>query len=477
MRSISEAAKRVGAAAIDPLCKFIAAIGILAMVVQVAFTILAPLNCGVLAFIIPIAAYAFGFALTGVMFLLLRHRVKDDNSYEGVTEFVNRKLAAVPIAVMMVISLLLYDAFFEFFRQLMLAGILKSFDEYSIQPMLCIAMVFFCGGAGVIVQFYPYGRLMSERVMVVCLAISTLCTLMTSGSMFIGAMFAIYAACAVLMMNQAYIMHAYKALTVTKITPSARLYSLRMVLLCLVLTAIGGVIVFIAVNGLWRVLLFLFYLLVYTVIANATGGHSRHEEVISAEDYVFGSNPLADVTNKLSVVGFILLGIFAVVFIIFGRNADVRRIIDAIKQWFDEFIAAFMGSRELEREPEINYKDEVETLDKVKTTRTQQALSRIGKLTLRDFNSEMAGLKSDEEKLSYSYLVMISLLSELNTSLRAADTPRELAGKIAATMEFPQIGEITNLIEEIKYAESASDADTSARVLTSVRTMVERHLV
>ena len=136
-----------------------------------------------------------------------------------------------------------------------------------------------------------------------------------------------------------------------------------------------------------------------------------------------------------------------------------------------------MGSRELEREPEINYKDEVETLDKVKTTRTQQALSRIGKLTLRDFNSEMAGLKSDEEKLSYSYMVMISLLSELNTSLRAADTPRELAGKIAATMEFPQIGEITNLIEEIKYAEAAGDADTSARVLTSVRTMVERHLV
>jgi hypothetical protein len=72
---------------------------------------------------------------------------------------------------------------------------------------------------------------------------------------------------------------------------------------------------------------------------------------------------------------------------------------------------------------------------------------------------------------------MISLLSELNTPLRAADTPRELAGKIAATMEFPQIGEITNLIEEIKYAEAAGDADTSARVLTSVRTMVERHLV
>jgi hypothetical protein len=119
----------------------------------------------------------------------------------------------------------------------------------------------------------------------------------------------------------------------------------------------------------------------------------------------------------------------------------------------------------------------IETLAKVKTTRTQQALSRIGKLTLRDFNSEMAGLKSDEEKLSYSYMVMISLLSELNTSLRAADTPRELAGKIAATMEFPQIGEITNLIEEIKYAEAAGDADTSARVLTSVRTMVERHLV
>jgi hypothetical protein len=44
-------------------------------------------------------------------------------------------------------------------------------------------------------------------------------------------------------------------------------------------------------------------------------------------------------------------------------------------------------------------------------------------------------------------------------------------------MEFPQIHEITSLIEEIKYAEAAGDADTSHRVLTSVREMVERHLV
>ena len=477
MLNLSESAKRIGAAAIDPLCKLVSAIGMLAMVMQVAYTVLLPMRSTALAFGIPIIMYTLGFVLQGVTRIIARHRVKDDGSYEGVTEFVDKKLAAIPLAFLLILAIILRGPFFEYFRRLMLAGVLSSFDEYSIQPLVCSVMTFLCGGAGVVVQFYPYGRLMSERVMVVCLAISTLCTLMTSGSPFIGAMFAIYAAAAVLMMNQAYIMRSYKSLTVTKITPSARLYSMRMVLLCLVLTAIGGIFVFIAVNGLWRVLLFLFYLLVYTVIANATGGHSRHEQVISAEDYVFGGNPIADITNKLSVMGFILIGIFALVFIIFGRNADVRRIIDAIRQWFDEFIAAFMGSRELEREPEINYRDEVETLDKVKTSRTQQAISRIGKLTLRDFNSEMAGLPTDEEKLSYSYMVMIHLLSELNTSLRISDTPRELADKIGATMEFPQIKEITDMIEAIKYAEAVGDADTSRRVLGDVRTMVERHLV
>ncbi len=470
-------AKRVGAAAVDPICNLIAALGILAMVVQVAYTILATINCGALAVIIPIFAYTVGYFLQSVMFFFMKHRTEDDNSYEGVTDFLNMRLAMIPIAVMLIVSCMLYGTFFEFFRQLMLADILRSFDEYSIQPFLCVIMVFFCGGAGVVVRFYPYGRLMSERVLIVCLAISTLCALFSSNSLFTGALFTIYAACTILLMNQAYIMRSYRSLTVTKITANARLYSMRMMLLCLVLTAFGGIIVFIAVNGLWRVLMFLFYLLIFQILSIRTNGTSRYDEIVPAEDYVFGGNPIAELTNKLSLFGFILLAIFAAVFFIFGRHADVRRIFDAIKQWFDEFVALFMGNREFVREPEINYKDEVEVLDKVKNTRTGEALSRIDRLTLREFNSEMAGFKTNEERLSYSYLVMIKLLSELNTSLRRSDTPRELSEKISATMEFPGIKEITDLIEDIKYAETSQDDDTAKRVLQNVRAMVERHLI
>jgi len=465
----------MGSAAVEQLCRLIAAIGMLAMVVQVAYVILAPINCGPLAIIIPVGAYIIGFVLQSVLLRITGKHIVDDNSYEGVTKFVNPHMAAIPIGIMLLTSILLHDAFFEFFRQLMLNGILKSFDEYSIQPLLCDIMVFFCGGAGVIVAFYPYGRLMSERVMIVCLAISTLCMLFSGGAIFTGVLFAVYAACAILMMNQAYIMRSYRSLTVTKITTNARLYSMRMVLLVLTLAAMGGVVVFIIVNGLWRVLLFLFYLLVFTVVSNQTAGTSRHEEVISAEDYVFGGGA-ADLTNKASMLGFILIAVFALVFIIFGRNADVRRILDAIKHWFEEFVAAFMGSRDPVREAEINYRDETEMLDRVKFSRTHQALARTENLTLRDFSSELAALKTDEEKLSYAYLVMVRLLSELSTSLRQSDTPRELSDKIDATMEFPAIREITDLIEQIKYAETAADPEVSRRVLAAVRGMVERHL-
>ncbi len=475
LTSIKNGFKRVGAASIDPICKLIAAIAMLAIVLEVAYTLLTPLQTGNLALIIPICAYAFGYILQGVVFLIARYKITDDGSYEGSRRIIVWRYALLPLAISGVFAIIMRDVFYDHFLSLMHQGLLTQFDSYSLQPHACAVAVFLSAGAGIIVQFYHYGRLMSERVMITCIGISLLCTLFTSGSPLIGILFAIYAAGTILLMNQSYIMRSYKSLVVTKITATARLYSMRMILLCLTLSAAAGVLVFIAVNGLYRVLLFLFYLTVYTIIIKNSNA-VQQKEIKTASEVVFEGDAMGEMTNKMSLVGFVLIAIFAILFFLFGRNASVRNIIDAIVRWFEEFVALFMGSRDHIREPEINYRDEVETLNKVKASRMQTALARSGKLTLREFNSEMAALKTDKERLSYSYLVMIRLLNELNTSLRRSDTPRELSEKIRATMEFPAIEDITNMIEQIKYADSKDDPLAAKRVLGEVRQMVERHL-
>ncbi len=472
--SIKSGFKRVGTAAIDPICKLIASVGILAMVLIASYTLLSPLQVGALAIIIPIGAYTLGYVMQGIVLLLAHHKPPSDYSYEGTQKFFIRGYAIIPLFVSLIFAALMQNVYYEYFLVLMHKGLLAQFDSYSLQPYACAVATFLCSAAGIVVQFFPYGRLMSMRVMVTCIGIGILGTFFTSGSPIVGILFAVYAACTVILMNQSYIMRSYKSLVVTKISTSARMYSLRIMLLCIVLSILGGIIVFIALNGLYRVLLFLLYLTVFTIVKDSSQTQQTTSQAVN--DIVFEGDKIGELTNKMSLVGFILMAVFAILFFIFGKNASFKGIIDTIVRWFEEFVALFMGSREHVREPELNFKDEVETLNKVKASRMQTALARSGSLTLREFNSEMSALKTDSERLSYSYIVMIRLLNTLNPSLRASDTPRELSEKIGATMNFPEIDGITDLIERMKYAKELDDPIETKRVLGDVRRMVEHHL-
>ena len=121
----------------------------------------------------------------------------------------------------------------------------------------------------------------------------------------------------------------------------------------------------------------------------------------------------------------------------------------------------------------MSYHDEVIPLGCKKKKR----IYRDGIPTLREFRRTLASLRTDEERLTWAYLVMMRVLAKEHPSLRASDTPREVEAKLCMEIDFPQLREITSLMEAIKYAEAAGDAAVSRRVLSDVRSMAERHLV
>ena len=97
-------------------------------------------------------------------------------------------------------------------------------------------------------------------------------------------------------------------------------------------------------------------------------------------------------------------------------------------------------------------------------------------MTYREFCGELNSLKTDEERLTFSYVVMVELLRELNPSLSRTDTPRELAEKIRSSISLDEIDSITDTLELVSYAERSPAPGLSRRALTAVCGVVEKRL-
>lgn len=474
IRKIISGAKRVGTASIDPICKLIAATGLFMIVLEICYAFVSGINpdVGFLVIILSVG-YFGGFFLQGFILALMRRKKKQDYSWEGIEKYFSLPAAVPALIIAFIIAVGSNRIFYLYYSLLLNKGVISQLDAYSLQPKMGVVAFLFAAVVGIVTQFYPYNRIISMERVLTHSAISLLCFTLTGGSLFIGIFFLIYVVCAVLILNQSYIIRVYNSVTVTKITASARLYNARMILLCLFLTSIGGFFAMIMVNGIYILLRFIVFLAIFTIIGRNQPGSQRVEDVNrQVVESVFGNQFNS---NLFMLIGALIMLAMAIVLVVFARSSVIKSFLEAVKRWFDEFIALFMGSNEHESEREINYCDTVEKIEIIEKSRAARIIEKK-RLTVRDFNSELAALKTDEEKLGYSYTVMIYLLSLLNPNLHKSDTPRELESKISASMSIGSIGDITELIEKIKYAEKAADSATSKRILGEVCAVVEQRL-
>ena len=98
------------------------------------------------------------------------------------------------------------------------------------------------------------------------------------------------------------------------------------------------------------------------------------------------------------------------------------------------------------------------------------------RLTVREYELNLRMMKSDEEKLNYSYRVMTNLISGMIPELKPSDTPRELERKIRERMELPALSEITPVIENINYAKSSGDPEMIKAALSDAKAIIVKRL-
>ncbi|MBO5220533.1 MAG: hypothetical protein J6C52_13980 [Clostridia bacterium] len=464
----SRSQKPSAEALLDGACMLLSAVGMAAMLFMLAHTFCIPWNASLYALKIPLISFAAGYLLQSLILTVFRYRPHDEATWESTARYFDIRYAAAPLLLTAALSLRSVKLFAADISRMQNAGILTAKEAAGMLPTSCAIALFICAAAGIVCHFYPWSRLMSKRALLLWLAAGFLCTILMKGDTRIGIAFAIYAFSAIFCMNQFYITHVSRDFTVTKLTGSARLANARMLLTPLLLIAAGAA----AIASLMRWL----YQLIRAVILQLLYEYFQREpdapERVVAEYFGSGSGMLREGSEGEAPLWPLLI-IAVIVLIIAARIVFRRELLDWLPDWLASLFRMLLGSGGRKPDsPTISYHDEVIPLGRKKKKRTY----RDGIPTLREFRRTLASLRTDEERLTWAYLVMTRVLAREHPSLSASDTPREVEAKLCEEMDFPQLREITSLMEAIKYAEAAGDAAVSRRVLRDVRSMAERHM-
>ena len=457
----------------DLICGILSALGMYMFALLICFALIGSFVDVPVSFILLISIWFFiALILQKIILTALGIKRRFDFSWEGSSISFRPKYALPVVGIFVITVPLTYRAFFEYFRQMMLSGKLSSFDQYSFQPFICIIGCAVMAAAGILVPFYHYSSLMSLKRVLTCTAVGFLLLCLSGFPTRVGVCYGGYMLCAALILNQSCIMHSASASTVTKLNDRQRFYDMRMTLLWLFGGAVFGLFAFMFVGGVWYMIKFLIFMILWTIIHADAGEHEKINDRVDIDDSVFNSSYAVAMVLEAIII---LIGVLLLV--IFMRSGAVQAILRAIKSFFESFIALFMGREPYQSEREINYLDETETIA-YESSKLRSAFAFSGKrrLTYREFCGELNSLKTDEERLTFSYVIMIGLLHDLNPSLSDTDTPRELAGKIKTSMTFDGIDGITETIELVSYADKFPSPEASRRALTAVCGVVEKRL-
>ena len=453
---------------LDGACMLLSAVGMAAAMFMPAYTFCIPWNGSRYALKVPLISFAAGYLLQSLILTLTRCRVRDDDAWESSFRYFDIRYAAAPLLLAAVAAVRSVKPFAAAILRMQKAGILINEEAAGMLPTSLAIALFVCAAAGIVSRFYPWSRLMGKRALLCWLTVGGICTLLMKGDARIGIAFAVYAFSAIFCMNQFHITHVSRDFTVTKLAASARLANARMILQTVLLIAAGTAIVVSLMRWLYQTIRAIILRLLYEYFQRAPDAPER----VIADYFGSGSGMLREQSEGEAPMWPLLI-IAVIVLVIAIRIIFRRGMFDWLPEWLTSLLRLLLGNASVRSDaPIASYRDEITPLRKPRHKRRLQD----GIPTLREFRRTLSSLHTDEERLTWAYLVMTRVLAREQEVLRPSDTPREFAAKLGGIMDFPQLREITSVMEAIKYAETAGNASASRRALTAARTMAEKYL-
>lgn len=410
-----------------------------------------------------------------------KKRLSGTYAYEDNSSKFRSSQAVLPIIIAVAIAVITRYIVEKMYRES--AG--SYYDEYSPVPYVAAVVVFLLILSGIAMWFYSPIRLASLKVFLPATAIMLI---EYAFSFFVGGTFGnvfalcaiIFFTCAVILMNQVYIQRTFKGSVVSVITPQARFYNIWLAILLILFAFLLFLFIYVIFTGISILLKIALFFILGNILRETPDGTSQYYDSYDSSEIagefmsmVFGQKGTQSAQTQFIFAVFVVIVIAFILFLILRKKISLKKIYAAFHAWIQNIIAFFAVAYDFNRikpnKKNINYKDEEEKLqDKYISSNYER---KMNAMTYRDFQHQMAKLKTYDEKIGYAYKTLLQMYQKMNLKLKSSDTPRETKVKIQNGMQSPEIGDITEAIELVKYAELELDKTDSAKAEQVLSTM------
>ena len=380
-------------------------------------------------------------------------RVKNSGAYEPENRYFESTKAVLP-ALMSSAASLAVSVPFSYFLKREQAG---TNAEWLIIPFFILAAV-----GGVVVWFYPTGRLASRRSLFVCscviLAAYILYSFTGPGAYCQVILFLVFAVFAGISASYANITYNYmgddslqvnKRVKINCFFVLLRVFGLA--LLCFILAAS----VFSGLTVLGRSLL---VLILKTDYDDGTGTFLEGEDFKRQFNYfVYGDYEASDSPMFYFFILFVVLMLAGLAYVLLRHSKDFTDALKRIKEWFlslwEEILYLLGKMRPRTMNNYADYGGYVDVQRKIEPLINEYNVKqfRIHK-SYKKFMGELNSLPTDRDKIVYGYCVLMSVCSRLPLHVKKSDTPRQARAKLECEKNFENIGKITHAFEIAEYA-------------------------
>jgi hypothetical protein len=416
-------------------------------------------------------------------------RVADSNAYENTEKFFRPHQAVITIIIAAFAGIMIRNAVNGYLLYRVETGLELAFDKYSIIPALIMVLSVVSIITGIVIWFYPFGRVISFKSLLPLVAvffINYMLTLVYGGvnRTFVTFCLFVFIISSFFLLNQSNILRTFLTTKTVKITSSARNFNVALILVVILgFTAALFVATSFVVGISALVKMALFFILSSLFRGDETIPKETAEIVGSFNDSVFGGliDPLDANGNisKLFFLIFIIIIIGVMLFFIINRRHETWALIKKfLVAAYNNIIDFLMGIFDINRNVRqtyviSDYRDEEIKMDE-SSVKAYNPLKVQKKNSFRDFMARLNTIRNDSEKLRFAYVTLTEFWKNANYGISSSDTPREIMDKILYKSSDSEVEDITEVFEAVKYAELHVDSHRSGKALDSMCKLLQR---
>ncbi len=417
-------------------------------------------------------------------------RAADNNSYDTIENYFKPHQALINFIIALLVGIAMKEIIADYLKYRYETGMDQIFDKYSLTPYSVAILTTAAMITGIVVWFYPFGKIISIKTVIPLIAVFFINFMLITiyggiSQSFVTLSMLIFIICSFFTLNQSNILKTYRISRTVKITPSARLYNIKLILFVILGLAAILIITLSFITGIGVIVRIVLFFILKSVFQRDEITDDASDIARSFSDSVFnGLIDSMDINGNVSKMFFLLFFIIILCVIVFFILSHRREVWYLIKKFFMtliqnvfDFLINVIDFNKPDKENYIilDYRDDEMKMDE-SAIKEYDPQKNLKKNNYRDFIMKLNTIQNDSEKIKFAYSVLIAYWKTANIGISDSDTPREIMAKILYENNNTDIEVITDVFESVKYAEINIEQQRSEKTLDSICVLLQRYL-